>query len=436
MPYFFILVVIILLGLVALREWLSKRKPSQQLVDEIQKKVSREISLSNWEAASRELGDLQEKQLGGVETALLYAQILRGSKQLEEALNFIEESLSTYAHNFSLVKEKGKVLLNLGRAQEALEAFRQSEPILRSEDDVLDFATALLQVGDADGALYALEEQVQDTSNGRVLALVGDCYFYLGDYKRAVSLYQYTQKTGWDNYQVLSRMGHSLRNIGKLEDAETHFRKILDKDPSDVSSTLGLGACLEAKEEYEEALRVYQTGKAWDAGDQNLLRQAGICAAYTQQYIFAELYLRESIKRGAQSPQALAFLGFSLERQSRWEEAEKIYLLLVDEYADHVAGYRALAWLYGVGHSTRLDAQQGLSMARRALELQPDNSSWELLSACEARAGNFSKAHTIQERLSSQENDESTRLRRCRAMRTLRKRMPLSEHQVLRALVA
>jgi len=78
----------------------------------------------------------------------------------------------------------------------------------------------------------------------------------------------------------------------------------------------------------------------------------------------------------------------------------------------------------------------GISIAKKALELCSDPTSWELLSACEARAGNFNTAHNIQENLSSHNEDKQTRLRRQHAMRTLRKKMPLNEKLVVKSLVA
>lgn len=432
----FCLFVLVIFCLIALREWLLRRSLSQKTIEKIQKKVAQEIAMGNWESAAKELKPLKQKRLGGLETILFNVQILLGNKCLPEALRYVEESLLSYQDDFSLYKEKAKVLLALGKPKEALECFKKSEVLLHGEEDFLDLATALFQTGDVDGAWYYLREILKDVKNGRVLALAGDCHFYLGEYKEAIGFYRQALEIGWNNYQVLARMGHSLRSIGKLPEAESFFSEILEKDPSDVSSTLGLGACLEAKGMYGKALLVYQTGKAWDFGDENILLQAGICAIYTHKYDFAEMYLRESIKRGAKSPESLAFLGYSLEKQTRWEDAERVYMRLVDDYPEHIAGYRALAWIYGVGHSSSLSEEEGLIMARKALKLQPDAVSWEALSACEARAGNFKKAHNIQERLSSQANNETTRMRRCKAMRVLRKKRPLDENHVSRILVA
>ncbi len=437
MAYFIVVVLIlILLGLIAFRQWLLKRNPNQKTIEDIHKKVSQSIALNKWEKATQTLKFLRRKKFSGVDTEILYLQILRGTKQFDKALNIVEKALSKHSNNLSLLKEKGKILLHLGKSEKALKALQSAEPIFRGVEDILDFATALFQTEKYKAAWKAIKPIMKTTNNRRLYALAGDCHFRQGKYKAAISYYKKTQKAGWNNYQVLSRMGHSLRCLGRLEEAEYYFQQILKKDPSDIFATLGLGACLESRGTYDKALAVYQTGKAWDFGDTNILRQAGICAVHAQKYDFAEIYLRESTKRGVKSTQALAFLGYSLEKQKRWEEAEKIYLQVVDEYPKHFAGYRALAWLYGVGLSHTLDSKRGLEFAYKALELLPDTASWEMLSACEARAGNFKKAHSIQEGLSNRPDDENTRLRRRQVMKALRKKTPLDESQVSRAMVA
>ena len=436
MTYTIILIVILFLGLFAFREWFSSKTVPKKTIEELQNKVSQIIALGDWESASKELKFLQDRKVGGLKTDLLQIQILRGTDRQLEALEAIDNALLNYPNHLTLHKERGKLLLEQNKAEEALEILKQTEPIFRDEQDFLDLATAYFQTNQTKLAFKQLQPLLTDTKNGRVLALAGDCYFQWSQYDQSVAHYQKAQETGWNNYHVLSRLAHCYLYTKKLDEAEYLFCKILEKDPYDISSTLGYGTCLEAKGNYKQALRVYQDGKAWNQGDATVLRQAGICTVYIEQYHFAEIYLTEALKRGAQSPQAVAFLGFSLEKQQRWPEAEKIYLKLVTDYPNHVAGYRALAWLYGVGLSTTLTREDGLKMAHQALTLLPEPASWEVLSACEARAGNFDTAHNIQERLSTHSDDEITKVRRRRAMRTLRKKIPLDENQVNRALVA
>lgn len=428
--------VILVLAFFSVRFYLLRQIFSQKDLGRIRKKISEEIALGNWENASKELKILQDKKVLDLELALFEIQILLANKSYREALELIEKYLTIYQHNFSLYRQQGKILLSLGEANSAIESFKKCKTVLKEEEDWIDWTSALFQGGLIQEAWNELQEVLHITKNPRFFALAGDCQFGFSDYQKALYYYQLAMENGWDNYHILSRTAHSLKYLGKIFQAEACFRKILEKDPADVCATLGYGACLEAKGKYGKALLVYQRGKAWDKGEWSILRQAGICAIYTQKYDFAEIYLRESLKRASPSPQSLAFLGYSLEKQERWKEAESIYLQLVQEFPEHIAGYRALAWLFGVGKSLSISSKEGLLLAQKAVQIQADSASFEILSACEARAGNFSRAHRIQEKLSSQSSDKRSRLRRCRAMRILRKNMPLDETCILRARVA
>ena len=73
---------------------------------------------------------------------------------------------------------------------------------------------------------------------------------------------------------------------------------------------------------------------------------------------------------------------------------------------------------------------------QQALEMRADGAAWDLLSACEARAGNYDRAHDIQQKLSSDSPDRDTQQRRQLAMAALRRRQPLNTSHVGRALVA
>ena len=175
-----------------------------------------------------------------------------------------------------------------------------------------------------------------------------------------------------------------------------------------------MGACYEAKGQFDIALLVYTNGKASEEGDCRLLKHLGIAAVYAERYTEAIDSLRTALLRGDQSAKTLVFLGYCFERQDKWEEDEA----------------------HGVGRSRTLDQNAGLGMARCSLDLLPDAISWEVLSACEARAGNFEEAHQIQEHLSASEENQAELVRRREAMRTLRRNVPLDEHLVARTLVA
>ncbi len=436
MVYFSALLLLSVLTLFCFYRWVKGRRPSAKTVERHLNDARRAIAIGDWDAAHRSLLPLLAKSQPLAETAALHARILTSSGRLDEALNSIEKAIDSLPESPALHRERGQILLSMSRPNEALEAFSQCRPNLNDDIGRIDLATALYHVGSAEEAWEELRDYVVGSQNGRLLALAGDCQFQLRNYPLAVTLYQQAQHLGWMNQCTVARAGHSLQQSGQFVEAARHFRQLLEADSCDVVATLGLGTCYEARGLYRRALIIYQIGGAWDCADPRILRQAGICAVYTQQYDYAELYLMQALDQGCTSPQALAFLGYSLEAQRRWKEAEQIYMRLVEEFPDHPAGYRALAWIYGVGLSQELSQVEGLSVAHRAIELFPDATAWELLSACEARAGNFDRAHHIQEQLSARSSDVPTRRRRRQAMRMLRKGRPLDEQHVIRAQVA
>jgi tetratricopeptide (TPR) repeat protein len=434
--YFALLFVIVVLGSLALSEWISTHRPSKLTLGKRHRRTQQRIAAGDWEGAKSEIDPLLKWGHRDSTTCRLQAHILRGHRQLAEALDVIQSGIDKHSTDLLLRQEKGRILLELGRSAEALTELTAAQPVLANEDDIVDLAAALYNTDNINDAWQTLKDHALESCNGRLLALAGDCQFHWSNYALAIDFYQQAHHYGWSNQRTLARTGHSLQRTGAIREAERYFRAILEKDSTDLTATLGLGSCFEAKGMYQRALLVYQSGSAWDAAHPSLLHQAGICAVHTKQYEHAKIYLEAAIDQGSNSPQAFVFLGYALESLDKWPEAEEIYQKLVQLHPDHPAGYRALAWLFGVGRSVTTTQERGLAIARRSLSLLNDDTAWELLSACEARAGNFNRAHHIQEHLSAQAADRVTQARRRKAMRSLRKRIPLDQQHIARSMVA
>lgn len=433
--YFIILFVSVLVVLGFLRWKLGYFCLSKKAIERVHCRVRDLITVGHFDQAVKDLCSVLKRDRTST-SFLLYAEIMSGLGDHSKALELLEEAEKKEPHELRISYEKGRVYLAMEELDLAIECFERAKESLRKDEEVLEYCTALYLSGYLSEAWDLIEGRVLESSNGRLLALAGDCQFYWGNYRLATGFYQQSQHYGWMNQRTLSRTGHSLSSTGNFLEAERYFREVLKYSPSDVFATLGLGMCFEQQGLYKRALAIYQGGEAWELGDPHILRQAGICAVHTGKPDYASLYLSEAIRKGERSPQTFAFLGHSLESQRKWAEAEAVYFQLLEFFPDHVAGYRALSWLYGVGLSSTVSQSEGLALARKAVSLLPDATSWELLSACEARSGNFGRAQHIQEHLCAHATDKGTRLRLREALRTLRKGQPLDEQQVCRALVA
>lgn len=399
-------------------------------------RISQKIAYSQWDSAKKELIFLVEKGRGGKEALLLYAQVLRGTKNYQEGLKLVLKAARDYPEELLFRLEEAKFHIDMSNSSEALKAFQVCAPVLRSESDMLDYASAYYEAGNYEMCLELLEPFLPSSKNGKLLLLVGKCFYAHKSFQDATVYFQKAIQLGYTDQAVVTELANAYKKLGNLSESEKLFRYLLDKDPKNTTALLGLGSCMQERRLFQKALLIYQSGPAWEKRDPRVLFQAGLCALFLKKYHHAECYFAEVIKEQGVNVQLLSYYGYSLECQQKWQEAEQNYLKQVQMFPSHPHGYRALAWLFGVGLSVTLSKEQGINFANIALKYLPDSLSWEILSACEARAGNFARAHQIQEHLIHQCPDKHTRLRHQNAMRYLRKNQPLDDHLVLRSLVA
>ncbi len=434
----FFTIALIILGFVSIltiHNWLKNRFIfSSKLTQKKIKKISQSLSLQNWEKSEKELAHLLKKGRDNKEIQLLQIQLLKGKGLLNAALEKAYHAGRLFPEELGFRLEEGQILLDLNLAKEALDAFEVCAPILRTETDYFYVARALKQTGRPLECLEVLAPLLKQTNNGGLAALAGDALYDCKQFPEAILHYKHALALGLETQHVKIQLGHAFRRQGNLAEAEKIFRSLLEKDSQSVDATLGLGACLQERGYHHKALFVYQS--LLSTKDLRLLTQAGFAALRAQRYSFAEKYFCELMHLRRADPQTLGYYGFCLENQKKWQEAEQVYLKLLQLFPDDYQGYRALAWMFGTGLSQTISQTHGMDFAYRALKLKNDPTSWEILSACAARTGEFERAYQIQLTLSKQDSDPQTRIRRSQILRTLRKRMPLGDTHILRSEVA
>lgn len=422
-----VLITIGFIGLLTYRDWVQNNRISTKDCERILTSISKLIILEEWQEAKKQVLSLINKKKGGNRAILLYIQVLRGTKEFEKALN-----LATTCDEPSFQLEKGKILLQLNQPKKALEAFLAAQNLIADESDFFDLALAYLRAGFPDKCWAIVEPRLNNSAFS--LAIGAECLLEQKQYQRSLELYEKAIKCGWNSHHLQTQIGSLHRNLGNFALSETIYRRILEKDSGDVVATLGLGACMQEKGLYQKALLIYQSGDAWQKKDPRILKQAALMALYTQRYEFAESYFAELITLEKHSSELYSYYGYCMEMQEKWHEAENIYQAQREQFPTDPKSYLATAWLFGVGFST-ITAEQGLNYANIALQMKPDHLSYEILSACEARAGNFESAYAIQEYLATLDKSPDERKRRQTLLKTLRKNLPL-DNQLLRRLVA
>lgn len=426
----------LLIGFLAFREWVKCKHLSKRAVSKIFRQAEKEIALEQWAHAEQRLRSLYENGFAEKQTWLLYTKVLIKMHRYDEAFRWIAYGLHKYPEELSLKLEEAKTLVHLRRFPEALDAFEKSRSILKNEADFLLLAIAFFHLRKFEELLEVLHPFLEDTNNSKLLTLHADTLSELNRHEEAIPIYLAAIQLGEKSHHLCIQLAHAYRKIGDYQKAEALFRQILTKDPHDIPATLGWGACLEARNFYQKALLVYRSGKAWNRGETSLIKQAGKCALYVSDFVFAQQCFEYLLSKDFLTPEILSFFCYSLECQQKWEEAEQCYLKLIHQFPQYANGYLALAWLYGVGYSCKMSHEQGLYWAHKGIELNPTPLAWEILSACEARGGNFNYALQIQEYLHATAIDKRDKARNQLAIKLLRGKIPLSDHHISRTRVA
>lgn len=398
--------------------------------------ISRHLSLEEWDLAASQLIPLLENKKGGQKAALFEVQILRQKKAYQEALKKAQKAALDYPDELIFKLEEGKILLKLHKPKEALAAMELCKRILHTEADIYAYASALLQCGFPQKSFELLEPWLAECREGKLFALAAWAHFELKDFGKTISYYHLAMELGFKSHKLLIQLGHAYRRYGNLQQAEHLFFQLLEKDSMDVAALLGLGQCLQERGQFQKALLIYQSGKLWQQKDPRMLLQASICSINIGRFAHAEAYLTQILNAHELTPKLLSYLGYALEKQQKWQEAEQIYRKLIHLFPADPNGYRALSWMFGVGITTTISQEQALNFARIALNICQDPLTWEILSACEARIGNFKGAYEIQKALMQTDQDRESRFRRQSALRKLRQERPLTPSLVVHKLVA
>lgn len=417
-----------------LRAWLKSHHISSFRVRSTLSEVSRHLSLEEWDLAASKLIPLLENKKGGKRAEFYHIQILRCQKDYKTALKKVQHAQLLYPDELKVLLEKGKILLALKQPKKALETLRCCKNIFRTEGDYLAFASAYLECGFPSECLEILTPWLKEECGYECFELGAKAFFAQKNYAQAIDCAKKALAEGPQSHSLHILLGNAYLKHGNLTLASHLFQKLFEKDSLDVAALLGLGACMQERGEHAKALLLYQSGKAWDNKDPRVFYQAGICALKTQKYSYALHYFQEVFQL-QKDVRTAAYVGFCLEKLEKWQEAEQHYLRMIQQFPNKYHGYRALAWLFGVGNTKTLSDSQGMDFARISLKILPDKMAMEILSACYSRCGAFNQAMDIQRQLSLSDKENEC-ARRQQVMRQLRKEAPLHNGLIEHTLVA
>jgi len=202
------------------------------------------------------------------------------------------------------------------------------------------------------------------------LNISGDRLYERGKLKEAVEEFQRALTLDPDNVNVSNSLGVCYAQMGKFEQAVAEFSRVTSLDPSDFMGQYNLGCALLRLGSEDEAERAFTRSSELDPER---------AAPYFQ--------LAKLCRKKNRLEEALKYLGQTVDLKPHWAKAWRLFgecFLEQGNDAEAMSGFKkalkingndaaalsGLAILYGRVES---NLEIALSLARRSVELDPDN---------------------------------------------------------------
>ncbi|MCF3642902.1 tetratricopeptide repeat protein [Rhizobium sp. TRM95111] len=190
-------------------------------------------------------------------------------------------------------------------------------------------------------SLYLQTSRALDPDSADTLVMLGGLAENLKQSDRAIEFYRAVPESSPMRRISELQLGLTLADTGKVDEAKSHLRALIDADPTDLRSYLAYGSVLSDAKEYKEMGDLYD-------------RAVDVIGPVPSRNHWSIFFQR----------------GIAYERQKLWAKAEPSFKKALELNPDQpqVLNYLGYSW---VDMNTNLE--EGLDMIRKAVSLKPDD---------------------------------------------------------------
>jgi tetratricopeptide (TPR) repeat protein len=284
-----------------------------------------------------------------------------------------------HPNSVSLQIRKAKVLLDKGRAVEALRILKRLENIEPGNHEIyVAKGTALGILGDIQGAKkmfdFALTLDSDDTAN--ILFSITSVLQNLNYYEQLIPYLRQLISFEPDFYAHLYDLAYAYDKTGDFENSITYYLIYLEEEPFSDSAWYNLGIIYNKQEKYEKALEAYDYALAINSQNTFAIFNKANILCNLDKYSEAIPVYHEYLENEPDSFEAMTYLGECYEKTGDFTLAKKYYqeaIEIAPEYADPWFGLGIIALDSG-------DPDDSLIFLRKAVHLDDENPEiWHML---------------------------------------------------------
>ncbi|MDF1808828.1 MAG: tetratricopeptide repeat protein [Phycisphaerales bacterium] len=324
-------------------------------------------------------------------SALLAGLNLVRDEKPEQGLSWFDRVIEIDPTNITAFVHRIEVLIELGRHDEAEEAFYLAQQVDPEHGELYaTIADSLMLSGHHERAVWCLREAARlDPELLRIQAKLAKAYAASGRLERARQLYLRELRLDPGDIDTLLDIGELLLDMHRLTDAGEKFRRVLELESDQPDAHFLLGELAEQEQRIADALVHYDVvlrlDKAYPYVRRRLARVLILrnreedaprirdLLGFEHREVFKAkqkkqvVNIQSSLKSNATEIEDLEELGRLLLDTEMITEATKIYTEMIDVEPQNHKAYHGLS----VAMLEAGNMNGGISAAKKALEYQP-----------------------------------------------------------------
>ena len=284
-----------------------------------------------------------------------------------------------HPNSVSIQLRKARVLLDKGRAVEALRLLKKLESIEPGNHEIyIAKGTAYGMLGDIQGAKkmfdYSLTLDTEDVEN--ILFAITSVLQNLNYYEHLIPYMEKLIDMEPEFKAHLYDMAYAYEKIEDYENSIKYYLKYLDEEPFSDSAWYNLGIIYNKLESYDKAMEAYDYALAINSQNTFAIFNKGNILSNLERYSDAIPIYHEYLENEPESFEAMTYLAECYEKIGEVIMARKYYqeaIELAPEFADPWFGLGVIALNTG-------NTDDSLIFFRKAVRLDDENPEiWYLL---------------------------------------------------------
>lgn len=284
-----------------------------------------------------------------------------------------------HPNSVSIQLRKARVLLDKGRAVEALRILKRLESIEPGNHEIyIAKGTALGILGDINGAKkmfdFSLTLDSDDTEN--ILFAITSVLQNLNYYKHLIPYMERLVEMEPEFNAHLYDLAYAYEKIEDYDKSISNYLKYLEEEPFSDSAWYNLGIIYNKLEQYEKAMEAYDYALAINAQNTFALFNKGNILNNLERFEEAVPVYHEYLENEPESFEAMTYLAECYEKIGEVIMAKKYYheaIELAPEFADPWFGLGVISLNTG-------NVDESLIFFRKAVRLDDENPEiWHLL---------------------------------------------------------